>query len=183
MRLVHRRNNPNKETLIHIPLSHATGKQAYRIRVANHTIVNTGIHDKYNINLKQEQVIVKAGIITGIAEIIISIPTGNITGNMPGISRIITISITVTIYYYYYSSDPYISVCVQVCTPTHIHPYIARRGLLTEANGGLTELLIVISGTPPQHTYTGDQYGGPTVPTAWDRLTGSIIVHIHRGPI
>ena len=39
MRLVHRRNNPNKETLIYIPLSHATEIQAYRIRVANHRIV------------------------------------------------------------------------------------------------------------------------------------------------
>ena len=34
MRLVPRRNNPNKETLIYIPLSHATEIQAYRIKVA-----------------------------------------------------------------------------------------------------------------------------------------------------
>jgi len=80
MRLVHRRNNPNKETLIYIPLSH---------------IIVILVH-------------------------------------------------TMDTYYYYYSSDPYISVCVLVCIPTHIHPYIARRGLLTEADGELITLLIVV---------------------------------------
>ena len=54
MRLIHRRNNPNKETLIYIPLSHATETQAYRIRVANH------------MKVKQEY---KAGIITCIASV------------------------------------------------------------------------------------------------------------------
>ena len=48
MRLVHRRNNPNKETLIHIPLSHATVIQAYRIKAANHAVAKTRIHDRYN---------------------------------------------------------------------------------------------------------------------------------------
>ena len=79
MRLVHRRNNPNKETLIYIPLSHVTEIQAYRIRVANH------------ITVKREY----------ISEIITGIMTG-ITG---GHNRY---HITTGIYYYYYSSDPYI---------------------------------------------------------------------------
>ena len=48
MRLVHRRSNPNKETLIYIPLSHATEIQAYRIRVANRMKVKTGIHNNNN---------------------------------------------------------------------------------------------------------------------------------------
>ena len=50
MRLVHRRNNPNKETLIHIPLSHATVIQAYRIRVAKHMVIITRIHNKKDMN-------------------------------------------------------------------------------------------------------------------------------------
>ena len=58
MRLVHRRNNPNKETLMYIPLSHATGNQAYRIRVANH------------MEVKQKHITRILNIITGI--------TGNI---------------------------------------------------------------------------------------------------------
>ena len=33
MRLVHRRNNPNKETLIYIPLSHVTITQAHSTRL------------------------------------------------------------------------------------------------------------------------------------------------------
>jgi len=99
MRLIHRRNNPNKETLIYIPLSHATEIQAYRIRVANH------------MKVKQEYITRILRIITrnitGITGIIISITTGNITGIMTGISRIIIRSITV-INYYYNSSNPYI---------------------------------------------------------------------------
>ena len=110
MRLVHRRNNPNKETLIYIPLSHATETQAYRIRVANHMIVITGMHNKYNTNPKQEQVIVKTGIITGIKEIMISITTGNMTG----ISRIITIPMTVSI----------INIIIIITRLTHISRYV-----------------------------------------------------------
>ena len=50
MRLVHRRNNPNKETLIYIPLSHATVIQVYRIRVANHIVTITRIHNEKDMN-------------------------------------------------------------------------------------------------------------------------------------
>jgi len=73
MRLIHRRNNPNKETLIYIPLSHATEIQAYRIRVANHRKV------------KQEYITrilrIITGNTTGITGIIISVTTGNIIWN------------------------------------------------------------------------------------------------------
>jgi len=37
MRLVRRRNNPNQETLIYIPLSHVTLIQAYQPELQNHT--------------------------------------------------------------------------------------------------------------------------------------------------
>jgi len=98
MRLVHRRNNPNKETLIYIPLSHATGNQAYRIRVANH------------MEIKQEYITRILRIITvnitGITEII-SVTTGDMTEIMTRMSRINIRSITV-INYYNYSSNSYI---------------------------------------------------------------------------
>ena len=66
MRLVHRRNNPNKETLIYIPLSHIAEIQACKISAANHIVVITGI----------------SGVITGI---ITGIITGVITGIITGI--------------------------------------------------------------------------------------------------
>jgi len=75
-------------------------------------IVITGMHNKYNINPKQEQVIVKTGIITGIKEIMISITTGNMTG----ISRIITIPMTVSI----------INIIIIITRLTHISRYVAR---------------------------------------------------------
>jgi len=77
MRLVHRRNNPNKETLIYIPLSHIAVIQACNISVANHIVIITGI----------------SGVITGITGFITGIITSIITGIITGVITGITAGI------------------------------------------------------------------------------------------
>ena len=127
MRPVPRGSNPNKETLIYIPLSHATVIQAYIIRVAKSY---DGPEREYItdtiINPKQERVIVNTGIITGITEIIISITSWEHNWKRAWTIKNHNAIHNSINYYYYYSSNSYIQVCVSVSIPTHIHPYIRK---------------------------------------------------------
>ena len=107
MRLIRRRNNPNKETLINIPLSHTTAIPSIQNQNCNHAITITGIPNEKDISQQ-------SGIITGISTSkgrshnITCVITGTITR-----TTIITIAIT----------EPIIIIITRL---THISRYVSR---------------------------------------------------------